>query len=721
MKKILEKKFSKPVFKQYSSLYQDEYSYRGHRTRTSWKGVGPGDAFNSNLDYSERLQAQRSFYSMCKQAQKFAARLALGGLPKDFKLAIQPQLGPYYTNYPSGFAAFAAVGLTAFLEFKEWAGDKSLAVHLKEYLENPADHDEVWVDKAIYKTLAQNVTEKVQTRLLLTDLSRYKELSSIEIYRLFGASQQDLRFESVPEILEAVILYGDILPDWKDLNLHFVTKVFFRKLEEVSEKYFDSLTTVKAQELVALGRKWVIEICRALAPHLPPPNEKEEISKSVTTNRRLQEEYGTSEPRYSSRKKPPEMSDRILPLDEPKAPALFPPRSQIQQVLSDMLSAANAGTDDASKEPAGEESEKVKEIAEVLKQFNETLNQSCGQRQNWEDIRSEIVERTMKNASFSKGPIEGNPTDGHSVNVSLGRNQEASGEIYDRPVELSDNETAYQNLVNEAEPITRSLKHTLYPNVEQIAETQRICSGGTLDPTRMALSFFSEVIFKRYIIVEEPDKRGRPVLLIACDGSGSLNKHQMSMLKSMACAWLIATAMSRIEVLAALYHSGEYRKNQSGPLVQWMYHPQKTPAISRKDAARALVSLPDNGTGAQSDALSLAFMLEEAKKIARGRIVYLVLISDCAWNRSFNTEMNGQEEVYNYIQWAYEEFGDKLHTTLVALGVERETGFENLLDKVIRISQQELTDHVAVADRISSFVANCIKEQRRHNRRNRVA
>ncbi len=76
-------------------------------------------------------------------------------------------------------------------------------------------------------------------------------------------------------------------------------------------------------------------------------------------------------------------------------------------------------------------------------------------------------------------------------------------------------------------------------------------------------------------VVEEPDKRGRPVLLIACDGSGSLNRDQMAMLKNMACAWLMATAKSRIEILAALFHSGEYRKNRSGPLVQWMYHPQK--------------------------------------------------------------------------------------------------------------------------------------------------
>ncbi len=98
---------------------------------------------------------------------------------------------------------------------------------MKEYLENPAKHDDVCVDEETYKTVAKTVTEKVQTRLLLADLARFKEISTVEVYRLFGASQQDLRFESVPEILEAVILYGDILPDWKDLNLHDVTSVLF--------------------------------------------------------------------------------------------------------------------------------------------------------------------------------------------------------------------------------------------------------------------------------------------------------------------------------------------------------------------------------------------------------------------------------------------------------------------------------------------------------------
>ena len=102
------------------------------------------------------------------------------------------------------------------------------------------------------------------------------------------------------------------------------------------------------------------------------------------------------------------------------------------------------------------------------------------------------------------------------------------------------------------------------------------------------------------------------------------------------------------------------------------------------------MALPDSGTGAQSDALSLAFILNEARQIARGNMIYLIVISDTAWNRSFDNEKSGFEEVRSYFENVYDEMGDKLHTTLVALGVSTETGFEDLLDRVIAVSSEEL-------------------------------
>jgi len=128
----------------------------------------------------------------------------------------------------------------------------------------------------------------------------------------------------------------------------------------------------------------------------------------------------------------------------------------------------------------------------------------------------------------------------------------------------------------------------------------------------------------------------------------------------------------------------------------------------------ALQSLPPGGgTGAQSDALSLAFILKEARQIARGSMVYLILITDTAWNRSFNTEKDGKGEMLCLFKSVYEEFQGKLHATLVALGVQGATGFEEILDSVIPVSNEELVNYSAVAEKIGVYVAACMRERRR--------
>jgi len=326
-------------------------------------------------------------------------------------------------------------------------------------------------------------------------------------------------------------------------------------------------------------------------------------------------------------------------------------------------------------------------------------------------MRSDILARALRMSGFSQGPIQGNPADGHEVSIPLGNGLAGSGEIFDRPIELSDDLPAYENLLEESKSITNALRRSLYPNLEQVPETERFRSSGSLDPGRLAMADISSAVFRRYRIHEKADRRGSPLLLIACDASGSLKENQINMLKILTASWLNSTAKSKVQVMAGLYHSGQIRKGLAGPLVQWIYHPQKTPATNRRDAARALISLPKKGTGVQADALSLTFMLEEAHQVARGRMMYLILITDCKWNRSFRTQKQGGEEVYFCFQKAYDKFSDKLHTTLVALGVLAKTGFEDIVDKVISVSPTQLTDYGTVAGKIGVYVASCMKER----------
>lgn len=680
---------------------RDAYVYRRGRRKADWAGMGLGDAFKPSNDYFAKMTAQRLFYSACGRIQQAAARLA-GEKQPGLQAKVKPQLGPCFTTYPSNVAAHAAVGLTGFLEFQARLATGALQVRLSEYLKNPAAADAVLVNPEIYQRLATIVTRCVQTRLLLEDLSRHPSMSLVELFRMFSASQQSLKFGSLPEILNAVILFGDILPDWHKQVLHPLTRALLLDLSATCRRAFDEMAVAKPQHLAEMGATWVRAVCTCLAKYLPMT---EEAKQPAGHNAGPQDSCG-----FAKSQDPSSPASQIAPLDGPNPPSLFEPPSAAEQI-SRAMSQGRSGTRMTGDDDKA--SEEAQEAAKLIQEFGQAAAKAGDQEGQWQDMRSDLVERAMRTSGFSESPIQGAPTDGHEVKVWLGDESAAGGEVYDRPVELSDDFEAYRRLLETSKPIADALRRTLYPNLDELPEVERFRTCGAMDPARLPLADCSAAIFRRLRIHQRADRRGQPVLLIACDGSGSLNRNQMQMLRTLTAAWLTSTARSRIQLLAGLYHSGLVRGGLSGPLIQWIYHPRKTPTTSRMDAARAIVSLPNEGTGAQSDALSISFMLEEARRMARGRMIYLILISDCAWNRSFHTQRTGKEEVYGLFEAASEEFLGRLHTTLVALGVQGETGFETLLDKVILVPESKLCNPSAVAEEIGLYVASRIKEGRR--------
>ena len=683
----------------YSSAYQTR------RTRTDWAGVGIGDAFKRHLDYFLRLSAQRLFYRTVKKAQAEVAALTGAGSNAMLEPKAKPQLGPCYSTYPSTPAAFAAVGLTAFLEFKSRVQQNLLRTRLQACLANPAEADRVEVDSASYQFVGEAVTQWVQTRLLLEDLSRHRSLSSVEIYRLFSASQEDLSFTHLPAIIRAVVLFGDLLPDWEEIDLHPLTRNILRDLTAVSAPFFEKISTLRGPDLIVMGESWVRAACRSLAEYLPPPKEEEENDRPEIALPGT----GQGEPKYrfGKEKKSASNPDRIGPLEGPSPPTLQEPRNMLERVVT------AAGFKVGDSKPGAEANPKGKEMEQLLQGFAEAIEGAGGQSQGYEDMRSDILENALRASPFAESPITGSPAEGHELTLKLDGDKEVGGQIFDRPVELSANQAALDKLLEESSSIAEALRRSLYPNIQQVPETQRLRTSGSLDPARLPLANFVNTVFRRYRIREKADRRGRPVLVIVCDGSGSLNAIQMKMLKLLAAGWLVSTVKSDVQILAGLYNCGPIRQGLYGPIVQWIYHPKKTPAAGRRDAISALVSLPDTGQGDQSDALSLAFILKEARQIARGSMIYLILITDTLWIRSFNTQKDGKEEMLCLFKSVYQEFQGKLHTTLVALSVQGVTGFEDILDSVITVSNKDLVNYSAVAEKIGVYVAACMKERRR--------
>ncbi len=700
-----------------SKKHQHVYGYshvsRKRRTKSDWAGMSISDGFKNNIDYFHRMSAQRIFYSLVRASQKKVARLIDPCSESGFEPKVKPQISPFYTTYPSNLAGHVVIGLTAFLEYKARVEQKSLMTHLNKYLENPAEYDDLEVDPETYKTVARIVAENVQTRLLLEDLSRIPGMSSVELYRLFSASQQSFNFNSLPEIIRAVILYGDILPDWHVLHLHPMTQSILTVLTLTSMPYFAQLAYVKEVALSDVGIRWVQEICRGLASFLPPLKEEND-GADQNLNSAFDDAAAfkkkTPDWRYKKERDHHLDPNRIAPLNGPNPPSLLEPENPIQAFGSRFMTNP-AGKNAAGSQPA--QKTEPSPLQKALEAFSSAIEQAGGQKGGFEDMRSDLLEQVLGARVFNHGPIQGNPAEGHEVKMKFDKDNVVGGEIFDRPVELSTDYFELEKLLESSRLVTEALRRVLYPNIQQVPSVLRYRTSGSIDPARLPLANFSSTVFQKYRNLTQLDKRGNALLVVACDGSGSLNQDQMNMVKIMSCGFLNSTSRSDVQVLAGLYHSGQIRAGLSGALVQWIHHPHKTPSVGRKDAARALISLPNSGTGAQSDALSLAFILNEAKQIARGNMIYMIVISDTAWNRSFSTKKNGFEEVRSFFEIAHDEMKGKLHTTLVALGVSQKTGFEDLLDRIITVSDEELKNYSFIAEKIGVYVASCIRERKR--------
>jgi hypothetical protein len=683
--------------------------YKKRKSKSDWAGISLGDAFRPNLDYYERLPAQSLFYRRVAQVQKAVHGLVdLNGWSDD-SLLVKPQLSPLYTQYPAVAAAYAAIGLTGFLEYEALFNEKDQLLDIVNYIETDGETQKKDAADETNILLSKIIEKAVRIRILLQELSTKPAFSALEINRLFMASQQDLRFRTVIDVVFNGVLYGEILPDFRRLELHPAARAMLEAISRASQPYFDELNNVQPGDLMNFGVSWGKDLVRALSPLVTDPRKAnpahtEFLNSGGPGTARIMHllDEASNEPMENA---------NLPPLNQLHPPLLADPDSIVEQMAMLMLNNLLPGEKDGKPE-----GNPVQEL--LLMKFIATLRAAGIQQRPWEDLRSDIIERMLHFNIFNAGLMEGSPTDGRQVDVPLSDGKIYSGEIYDRPVPLSDNLPACRLLLEEAQPVTEALMHSLYPNIEKLPETDRLRASGALDPARLAMVGFSSAVFKRYHMRDRADRRGRPVLAIACDGSGSLNSEQMKMLKLLAAGWLKSTARSEIQVLAGLYHSGEVRPGISGPLVQWIFHPQKTPAVYRQDAIRALPELPDSGTGVQADAISIAYIMKEARALARGRMVYLILITDCQWNRSFPSSMNGVDEVRALFENLYREADGKLHTTMVALSSENETGLENRVDKIIPVLPDELNDASAVARKIGEYVASCIRERNRQVSKN---
>ncbi|MCB2231727.1 hypothetical protein KQH82_13490 [bacterium] len=609
-------------------------------------------------------------------------------------------------------AASAAIGLTAFLEYRELSSRRLLERFVGEVLGVTGDAADRSINRSVFEELTKRITRCVQTRLLLEDLSRASGLEPVEAYRLFVAAHCDrTSVNTILDIVQTAVLYGDVLPTDLSMNKHPLAFLFATSTAAVCRRFTQRLSSTRSDLLLDLGCEWVKALCENVLDTIHTFDEQESSAVKADGEKSTHDTDTVLHREQAVGSSTDHDNLAIRPADVPQKPGLFDSVD-----VSDLLGRkADEPVSEferdlmALRKHLGEESDEEWR-ARTLANFNNAVREASGRQAQWEDMRSDLLEFVLISGAFETGPIEGNPTDGHLVSVNLDTDETVTGEQFDCTVALSEDIVALAELLEASRPTIDAIRRILYPSVERVPVTQRVCTSGTLDPARLALGDMSSAVFRRSRMIRQPDRRGRALLVVACDGSGSLDSNQMRVLKILTCSWLVATARSDVQVLAGLYHSGAIRSGLVGPLVQWVAHPRRTVATSNQDAARALVSLPNTGTGIQQDALSLAYIMDEARRLTSGTI-YLIHLTDCKWNESFDTGIGGEEEVHSLLRSWRNDIPD-LHITTVGLGVANETGLEHLVDKTIALSDAELEDETAVTDKIGRYVASCMAERR---------
>ncbi len=189
----------------------------------------------------------------------------------------------------------------------------------------------------------------------------------------------------------------------------------------------------------------------------------------------------------------------------------------------------------------------------------------------------------------SRDPIRGRAHRGESGRRARGRvsmygDMGAIGELFDRPVTPSDDVGACQNLMEEAAPLTATLRQNLYPNIEQRPEIQQPCVAAAAWTARglAAGGVFGDGL------PALPDPRSGRSAGIAGAGDHAATAPARS--TRSRCGWSSCCrpptcspppGASRCSPPSTTATSGQAFKD---PLVQWMYHPRKS--IARRPPGR---------------------------------------------------------------------------------------------------------------------------------------
>lgn len=693
--------------------------YGESKFRRTWRPVSIADANRYSVSWSRRNEATDKLDDLSFEHQRKAAESALGRRVLDSDLKTRPQRGPLHTQYPAFPAARACLGLSAVCEFKAHAG-KSNAV-LQAAVKLPPEML-AGLDPGGVAQASSFVVEAVANRLCIDQLYRADRLAAVESYRLFAAAMLDLRFRRLKDVILAATTLGDLLPGLIKRErmrqlIHPLTGRILDAMTEPCHRYEIGAKDCSPERLLSLGADLAKALMAALAPFLPlkqaaPPNAPglpDKVAREL-----LQAVGGPRRVPLRNRKEaaPSEdvLSKRLAGSEESVPPSIdqhLPWRLKDELGKPNPLAKGTGRTEPSSQgsqgqqeaacrlHPPGPSSAAEVQVQAVLQRATSMIAQATGRAQ-WEDPRVDQVAQALRGTPYAPGVVEGELAMRRHKVTAYGSGRE--GGIREEALSRCRDEEALRQVRQGAAPIERRLRGYQWFGQRQEAMIRRLQTRGAIDPHRLHRFGTSSLLRRRWRRCDVTDYRGRPVVVLAKDGSSSNTLQTTFAGKIVAAAFLQVERLARIRLFAA-----DYSSDGGGPLVRWLYHPQKTPGRSSLQAADAVASLPPKGQGGNEDVLSLSHILHEVlgSPVACKQTVIVINVTDGKFNSPIG-------EFRSMVKKLREDY--PLIYSLVILGHTPVDVPE--ADYIVRVSQTELGQPQQIAERIAAHVNTLVRHLR---------
>ncbi len=650
-----------------------------------WWGSSPADAFRPNLSYhSLQLASRKKLYDLCSEAQMDVCEY-FGSA----QILVQPQIA-HFCILPANLAALSCIGLTAFLEAKSHMRTQRglLETFNADFISNAGDVVQTNLSAETLKKIATMVGRQIDNRLLLNLLVHNLGIEAVEMYRAITSGLYDFRrIYSIEQMLSCQLLYGDL----QQAMLVELGESIWSDLVETNRYYIKQMALADDHELLFIAKEWHVKLTIEIAKKI----QIDPISDAP--------------------------SDRARS-DQPEMVSVGDVSAVIENVDVKFGPSSTLYFEDDMAILAGQMDES---LLKELTQLSESIKKATDDLGYFEEAKShEILEQILRDP-WAKTPIEATPRTGSEVELNLDGHQ-LRGLVYDQALPISQHLESIADLKIKSIPLLKQLNRMLLVSPEEKYKMVRSRYGGDFDSKVLPIYQVTENIYGTQKLYHTPNKRGHSFVVLAADTSSSNSDKQIECLKLLCTAWIGASKNRRgkTEFLAASYDSGPVEGGGHETIVRWIYSHQITEDRSWDHSIARVDAIKKNGGNA--DVKSWARIMAEAKNISltRSRLrkskIYLVIISDCAFNKSFgDSPLPAVEEVTKYLSYLkMEEFVDRLHITVVDLGNNASASVKEVCDIHMALPPEKFQNPAEAAAEISLSLSSAIQKvgikSRRH-------